>query len=75
MENGSCYVGLYTGYYYFFLFMAAPVAHGSSQARGRIGAASATATATADLSHIYDLSPLSKARDRACILWDITSGS
>ena len=36
--------------------MAAPVAYGSSQAGGQIGAAGgATATATLDLSHICDL--------------------
>ena len=37
---------------FFFLFMAAPVAYGSSQARGRIGA---TPTATKDLSHVCNL--------------------
>ena len=50
-----------------------PVAHGSSQARGRIGAAAkayATATATQDLSHMPPriLNPWRKARDQTCTL-------
>ena len=74
------------GCHFFFLFMATPVAYGSSQARGRIGAtaeAYTTATATPDLSIICDLhcsleqgqilNPLSKARDGTCILTEITS--
>ena len=43
-----------------FIFMAAPAAYGSTQARGQIGAAAGaytTATATLDLSHICDLCP------------------
>ena len=43
---------------FFLLFMAAPAAHGSSWARGRIRAvavAYSTAMATLDLSHICDL--------------------
>ena len=39
-------------------FTAAPVAYGSSQARGRMGTvavACTTATATPDLSGVYDL--------------------
>ena len=75
-------------YFYFFLFRAAPVAHGSSWARGPIRAAAkayATATATQDLSCIYDiwhslwqhwiLNPLSKARDQTHILTDTILGS
>ena len=65
----------------FNLLQATPEAYGSSQARGRIGAAAAgytTATATQDLSLICDLHhsswqcciliPLSEARDRTHIL-------
>ena len=57
--------------------------HGGSQARGQIRAeplAYATATATLDLSLVFDLhhssrqlhilNPLSKARDRTCVLVD-----
>ena len=62
-------------FYFIFLFAAAPVAYGSSQARGRIQAtaeAHATDTATPDPSHICELHSslqqqclnlLSKARD------------
>ena len=68
-----------------YLLSPAPETHGSSQAKGRIGAAAAdltyiTATATPDLSRIWDLhrrswqrwilSPPSEARDRTCILTD-----
>ena len=72
----------------FFLFRAAPVAPGSSQARGQIGAAAAiynTATAIPDLSCICDLcyslrqcrilKPMSEARDPTHILMDTVSGS
>ena len=44
--------------FFLVLLTAVPVAYGSSQAKGRIGAAAAayaTATATQDLSGIYDL--------------------
>ena len=70
-----------------FFFRAAHAAYGSSQARGLIGAtaavACATATATQDpschpchsLQQCWILNPLSKARDRTCILTDIMSGS
>ena len=67
----------------FFFFRTAPVAHGGSQARGRIGAGAAAAshsTATPDLSCIYDLhhssqqcqilNPLSEARDQTWVLMD-----
>ena len=63
--------------FFFFLFKAAPMAHGSSQARGQIRAAAeayTTATAIPDLSHILDLlwslqqcwilKPGSKAKDQ-----------
>ena len=65
-------------YFILFYFITTPVAHGSSQARGQMGAAAeglsgATARETLDLSHICDLrhslqhcqilNPLSKARD------------
>ena len=66
-----------------FTFRAVPTACERSQARGRIGApapAYTTATATQNPSHVYDLhhssrqcrilKPLSKARDRTCILMD-----
>ena len=45
-------------FFFLVLLTAVPVAYGSSQAKGRIGAAAAayaTATATQDLSGIYDL--------------------
>ena len=67
------------------LFRTTPAAHGSSQARGGIGAAAAgqtTATATRDPSCICDLhrsslqgrilNPLSEARDRTRVLMDIS---
>ena len=75
--------------YYFIIiicyFTAAPVAYGSSQARGLVGAtllAYITGTATCDLSCVYNLhhsksqilNPLSEAKDRTCILMD-ESGS
>ena len=66
-------------YYYYCLFAflgPLPMAHGSSQARGSVGAiapAYTTATATRDLRHVCDLhhssqqrqilNPLSKVRD------------
>ena len=68
-------------FFYFCVFVATPVAHGSSWARGQVGTtaeASTTATATPDLSHICDicpnlqqsqiLNPLSEARDGIFIL-------
>ena len=52
----------------FFLFRAAPVAYGSHQARGPIGATAA------GLRHsswqCWILNPLSPARDQTCILMD-----
>ena len=67
--------------------MAAPVAYGSSQARGRIRAAAGaytTATATPDPRYICDLryslqqcwilNPLSEARDQTCIFTETTLG-
>ena len=60
--------------------MAAPVAHGKSQARGWTGAAGAAYTTAPDVNHIYDLhcsmqqhrifNPLSMARDQTCNLMD-----
>ena len=71
------------GYIYFFLFIAAPEAYGSSQARVESELqllAYATATAIPDSSSIIDLhcsssqrwilNPLSWARDGTCILMD-----
>ena len=58
----------------FFLFRAALVAYGSSQARGRIGAASCqpTTTATHDLSRVcWILNPLSEARHRPAPSWTL----
>ena len=68
--------------FFFFFFRAVPVAHGSSQARGWIGAVAAglytTATETQDPSHICNLhhsswqrwilNSLSKARDQSHVL-------
>ena len=61
------------------LYRAAPVAYGSSQARGRTRAAS---TATQDQSHncnlyhssrqSWTLNPLSEARDQTCVLMNIS---
>ena len=48
----------YSSSFFFFLFMAAPVAYGNSQAKGWTGAAAepyVTATATLNWSHIWDL--------------------
>ena len=69
--------------FFFLLFKAAPVAYGSSSARGLIRAvttAYATATAMPDPSHVCNLhhssrqcrilNPLSEARDRNCIFLD-----
>ena len=68
-------------FFFFFNFKAAPVAHGSSQARGQIGAAPgslSTATAMRDPSHVCNLyhssqqcqvlNTLSEDRDRTGIL-------
>jgi len=72
-------------YFFSFIFVAAPVAYRSSQARGRIGTVTAaevytTAMAGPDPSHICDpchtflqywiLNPLRKARDQTRILMD-----
>jgi len=47
---------IYIAFFFFFFLRAEPVAYGSSQARGPIGAtAYATATATQDLSHVCNL--------------------
>ena len=72
----------------FFFFKTAPVAYGTSLARGRIGAAAeayTTATATLDQSRICDphhhlqqcqiLNALSEARGRTHNLTDTMSGS
>ena len=69
-------------FFFFCLFRAAPIAYGSSQARGKIGAiavALPTATAMPDSSHICDLyhslgqhqilNSLSKGRDQTCVSW------
>ena len=66
--------------YFFFSFLAVPVAYGRSWARGQIGAAAvayATAKATSDPSRFQDLchslwqrgilNPLSEVRDKTCI--------
>ena len=66
----------YSKEFFFFNCMASPVAYGSSQARGQIGAvAEAYATATTadpscgcNLHQILD--PLSEVRDGACNLMD-----
>ena len=73
--------------FYFFPFMATPVAHGSSQDRGQTGAAPeayTTALAKGDLSSICDLycslqqcwilNPLNKARDPTHILIETMLG-
>ena len=41
--------------FFFLLFRAAPTAYGSSQARGRIGAAATTATAMQNQSYVCNL--------------------
>ena len=84
-----------THYYYidesiyfilFFLFTAAPVTYGNSQAKGWIGAAPAAETttmATLDLSHICDLccssaampDPQPTEQGQGSNLMDIMSGS
>ena len=82
--NGSRYKDCKTFFcfLFFWLFRAAPLAYGGSQARGCIGAAAAytTAIATPDPSCVCDLqhssrqrrirNPLSKTRDRTCVLMD-----
>ena len=66
-------------YFFFsFLFTATPAAHGSSWARGQIGAVPATAMETLNPSHICSLhhslqqcqilNPLSEPRDQTHIL-------
>ena len=75
------YISLFSFLFFFFLFTATPVAYGSSQARGQIGAAAeayVTVTATLDPSCICNLhhslcqlqilNTLSKARDQTHIL-------
>ena len=79
---------LIQSFFFFLLFMAAPVAYSRSQARGWIGAvaeACATATATLDPSCMCDLchslwqcqifNPLCEGRDWICILMDTVLGS
>ena len=69
--------------FFFLLLRATPAAYGGSQSRVQSELqllAYATATAMQDLSHVCDLyhrsgqhyilNPLSKARDRTCILMD-----
>ena len=76
------------GYYFFLLFIYAPSAYVSSQARGWLGAAAVgytTATATSDPSCICDLhhnswqhriiNLLSKAREQTCLLTATMPGS
>ena len=76
-----CHLFLFFSFFFFCLFVffrATPPAHGSSQTRGPIGAA--TATATGDPSGVYNphhsspqhqiLNPLSQARDRTHVLTD-----
>ena len=71
-----CYTVLLIKKKFFFLFMAIPVTYGSSQAKGRIGAAATGlhhSRNNTDPSHICDqhcilwphwiLNPLSEARD------------
>ena len=55
-------------YLIFGLFRAAPALHGSSQARGRIGAGSCQPTPSSQQHQI--LNPLSKARDQTRVLMD-----
>ena len=70
-------------YFNFFLFRAAPKAYAVSQARGRTGAVAAglhhshsnvrsalPLRPTPQLKVMPDLNPLSKARDRTCVLMD-----
>ena len=72
----------------FFLFTAAPVAYGNSQARGQTGAAAAGLCCSMempDLSRVCNLhrslrqfhilNPLSVARNGTCIHMDTVSGS
>ena len=80
----ECDYPLPSFYFCFVLFVrAALAAYGGSQARGQIGAvAYTTATATRDPSRICNpshssqqrriLNPLSKGRDRACVLTDVS---
>ena len=71
----------------FFLFLATPMAYGSSRARGQIRAAAeayTTAMATTDPNHISDLhhslqhhqilNSLSEAKDGTLVLTEIRSG-
>ena len=62
----GCSIKLHYYYYHFWsFFRAAPVAHGSCQARGRIGAATASlhhSTAMQEQSCFFDLHPSSWQR-------------
>ena len=74
--------GFFFFFFFFGLFRATPLAYGSSQARGPVGALAAaytTATALPDLSCICDLhsswwhrilNPLSKSKDWTYVLLD-----
>ena len=55
-------------FFFFSLFRAAPAAYGSSQARGRMGAAAAGLTPQPQQHGV--LNPLSRARDRTQVLMD-----
>ena len=79
--NKVQYVGVLSFFFFFFFFFRAkPVAYGGSQARGLQLLAYTTATGMQDLSLVCDLhhnsqqhwilNPLSKARDRTCVLMD-----
>ena len=57
---------------FFFLFMAIPVAYGSSQARGWIGVAAVAYVPQPHQCQI--LNPLSQARDQTHLLTETTSG-
>ena len=70
-------------FYFIWLFRATPLAHGSSQARGQIGAIAAglyhSHSNSRSMPHLQPapqspqcqiLNPLSKAKDQTCVLMD-----
>ena len=88
LKGAPIFVWCFIFFLYFFFVMITPAVYGSSQARGRIGAAPAAnppATATPDLNHVCNihcslgqcqiLNPLSKAKDQTHILTVTMSGS
>ena len=84
--TGISIISQYPISFFFLLFVATLAAYGSSQVRGRMGAAATGlyhSHGTSRFQHIFNLqcglrqswilNPLNEARDQTCILMDTTS--